>query len=68
MEQRFFCYWSRWPFTLKGGFGRFLEMSLAERPDHDVKWPRLMVAMKIDFKGLKSAAWKYLASFRLVAS
>ena len=48
--------------------GRFLEMRLAERPGHDVKWPQLMTAMKVDLTGMKAAVWKYLAILRLVVS
>ena len=53
---------------MKGGCGRFLEVRLAERPGHDVKWPRLVAVMKVYFTGPKAAAWKYLASSRLVVS
>ena len=53
---------------MKGDCGRCLEMRLAKRLDHDVKWPWLMVAMKVDLTGLKAAAWKYLASSHLVVS
>ena len=53
---------------MKGDCGRCLEMRLAESPGRDVKWPRLMVAMKVDLTGLKTDAWKYLASLHFVLS
>ena len=53
---------------MKGGCGICLEMSLAERLGHEVKWPRLMAVMKVDLTGLKAAAWKYLASSRFLVS
>ena len=53
---------------MKDDCGRCLEIMLAERPVHDVKWPFLMVDMKVDFTGLKAAAWKYWSSSRLVIS
>ena len=43
-------------------------MRLAKRPVRDVNWPRLMSVMKVDFMGLKAAAWKYLASSHFVVS
>ena len=55
-------------FTVKGDCGRFLDMRLAERPGHDVKWPWLMAVMKVDLTGLKAAAWKYLESSCLFVS
>ena len=51
---------------MKGYCGRCLEMRLAERPDHDMKWPWLMTVIKVDFPVLKTSAWKYLASSCLV--
>ena len=53
---------------MKGDCGRFLEMRLVERPGHDVKWLWLMVVMKVDLTGMKSDAWKYLASSHLMVS
>ena len=53
---------------MKGDCGRCLEMRLAKRPVRDVNWPRLMSVMKVDFMGLKAAAWKYLASSHFVVS
>ena len=53
---------------MTGGCGRFLEVRLAERPGHDVKWPCLMKVVKVDLTGLNAAAWKYFASLRLVVS
>ena len=53
---------------MKGYCGRCLEMRLAERPDHDMKWPWLMSVMKVDLTGMKAATWNYLASSRLVLS
>ena len=53
---------------MKGDCGRFLEIRLAERPGHDVKWPRLMAVLKVHLTGLKAAAWNYLASSILVMS
>ena len=53
---------------MKDDCGRCLEIRLAERPVHDVKWPLLMVYMMVDFTGLKAAAWKYWSSSRLVIS
>ena len=53
---------------MKGDCGRCLEIRLAERPGHDVKWPRLMAVMNVYLTGLKAAAWKYLASLSLVVS
>ena len=47
---------------MKGYCGRFLVMRLAEIPGHDMKWPRLMMVMKVDLMGLKADAWKYLVS------
>ena len=31
-------------------------MRLADRPGHEVNWPLLMAAMKVDLTGLKAAA------------
>ena len=45
-----------WPFTVKGYWGKCLEVRLADRPGYDVKWPLLMAAMKVDLTGMKSAA------------
>ena len=45
-----------------------MEMSLAERMGHDVKWLQLMAAIKVDLTGLKTDTWNYLASLRLVVS
>ena len=53
---------------MKGDCGICLEMRLAERPGHDVKWIRLMAVMKVDLTGLKDAVWKYLESLHLVVS
>ena len=53
---------------MKGDRGRCLEMRLAERPGHNVKWPRLMAVMKVNLMGLKADAWKHLASLCLVVS
>ena len=53
---------------MKGYCGRCFEMRLAERPGHDVKWPRLMEAMKVYLTELKAATWNYLVSLRLVLS
>ena len=53
---------------MKGDCGRCLEMRLAERPDHNLKWPGLMAVMKVDLTGLKAATWKYFSSSRLVVS
>ena len=53
---------------MKEDRGRCLNIRLAERPGHDVKWPLLMAAMKVDLTGLKAAAWKYWESSRLVLS
>ena len=41
---------------MKGDWGRCLEMKLADRSGHDVKWPLLMEAMKVDLTGLKAVA------------
>ena len=41
---------------MKGDWVRCLEIRLADRPDHDVKWKLLMSAMNVDFTGLKAAA------------
>ena len=46
---------------MKGDCGRCLETRLAEIPGHEVKWPRLMVVMKVDLTGLKAALWNYVA-------
>ena len=43
-----------------------MDISLADRPVYDLKWPWLVAVMKVDFTGLKAAAWKYLASSWLV--
>ena len=43
---------------MKEDFGRCLDMRLAERPGHDLKWPRLMTAMKVDLTGLKADVLK----------
>ena len=53
---------------MKGGCRRFLEMGLAERPGHNVKWSWLMAVMKVDLTGMKAATWKYLASLHLEVS
>ena len=53
---------------MKEDCGRCFDIRLAERPDHDVKWPLLVVEMKVDLTGLKAAAWKYWVSSRLVVS
>ena len=41
---------------MKEDWGRCLEIRLADRPGHDVKWPLLMAAMKVDLTGLKAEA------------
>ena len=41
---------------MKGDWERSLEMRLADRPGHEVKWPLLMAEMKMDLIGLKAAA------------
>ena len=41
---------------MKGDWGRFFEMRLADRPGHDMKWPLLMAAIKVDLTGLKAVA------------
>ena len=46
----------RWNFTVKGDWGRLLEIRLSDRPVHDAKWLFLMAAMKVELKGLKGAA------------
>ena len=56
VEQRFFCTWSSWPFKVKKYWGRCLEIIPADRPGHDVKWPLLMAAMKVELMRLKAAA------------
>ena len=53
---------------MKGGCGSFLDMRIAERSGHDVKWPWFIAVMKVGLMWLKSVAWKYLASSRLVVS
>ena len=53
---------------MKRDCGKFLEMRLAERTDHDVKWHWLMVVMRVNLTELKDATWYYLASTRLVVS
>ena len=53
---------------MKEDCGICLEIRLAERPDHDVKWPLLMADMKVDLTGIKAAAWKYWESLSLVVS
>ena len=53
---------------MKKDCGRYLEIRLAERTGHDVKWPLLMAEMKVDLTGLKAAVWNYWASFHLVVS
>ena len=53
---------------MKEDRGRCLEIRLAERPVHDVKWTLFMVEIKVDFTGIKSAAWKYWVISRLVVS
>ena len=53
---------------MKGDWGRYFEMRLADRPGHEVKLLLLMAAMKVDLRGLKTAACKYLASLHLVMS
>ena len=47
---------------MKEDCGRFLEIRLAQRPGHDVKWPLLVAEMKVDLTGLKSDACKYWVS------
>ena len=44
-----------WPFTAKGDWVRCLEMRLVDRR-HELKWPLLMTAMKVELTGLKAAA------------
>ena len=63
-----FCSWSKWTFTAKEDWGRWLEIRLTERPGHGLKWPLLMVDMKVDLTGLEAVAWKYWESLRLVVS
>ena len=41
---------------MKGDWGRYLEIRLADWPGHDVKWPLLMAAMNVDLTGLKAEA------------
>ena len=41
---------------MKGYWVRCLEIRLEDRPGHDLKWPLLMAAMKVDLIGLKAAA------------
>ena len=41
---------------MKEDWGIYLEISLADKRGHDVKWPLLMAEMKVDLTGLKSAA------------
>ena len=41
---------------VKGDWVRCLEMRLADRPGHEVKWPLLMATTKVDFTGMKAAA------------
>ena len=53
---------------MKGYWGRCLEIRLAERPFHDVKWPLLMAAIKVELTVLKADAWKYWESLCLVVS
>ena len=53
---------------MKVDWGRCLEIRLVERTGHDVKWPLLMAAMKVELVGMKAAEWKYWASLRLVIS
>ena len=67
-ERRLFCSWLRWPFTVKEYWGRYLEIRLAERPGHDMKWPLLMAAIKVELTVLKADAWKYWESLCLVVS
>ena len=37
VEQGLFCSWSRWPFTVKGDWGRCLQIIPVDRSGHDVK-------------------------------
>ena len=53
---------------MKRDWGRCLDMRLADRPGHEVKWPLLMATMKVELTGLKAAALNYWASSRLVMS
>ena len=53
---------------MKGDCGICLDISLAERPGHDVKWPQLIAVINVDLTGLKAAEWNYLVSSRLVFS
>ena len=41
---------------MKGDWGRCLEMRLADRPGHEVKWTLLMAATKAELTGIKAAA------------
>ena len=41
---------------MKGDWGIYLDIRLADSPGHEVKWPLLMAAMKMDLTGLKAAA------------
>ena len=41
---------------MKGDWGNVLEMRLTDSPGHEVKWPLLMAAMKVELKGTKAAA------------
>ena len=41
---------------MKGYWGIFLEIRLADMPGHDMKWQFLMTAMNVDLIGLKAAA------------
>ena len=47
---------------MKGYCGRCLEMRLTETPGYEVKWPWLMVVIKVDLTGLKADLGKYMAS------
>ena len=41
---------------MKGDWGRYLEIRLADRLGHGVKWPLLVKEMKVDLTGLKDEA------------
>ena len=41
---------------MKGDWRIYFEMRLSDRPGHEVKWPLLMTARKVDLTGLKAAA------------
>ncbi len=61
VDRGFFCSIGRWPLLVARDLGRCFVISVAVRPGHELKWPRLIAHRSVDGSGLKAQAWRKAA-------